>query len=368
MSAFMKANRLFPATLAILLGWALPGHAILFHATGDPAHNTNAPGGTLTNSGWQYTGRWGGFLGTVIGSRYFITAKHIATGDTGAGHLFLFQGRAYTALTNYDDPNSDLRIWRVCGTFPPPYAPLYTAGVEVNRGVILIGRGTRRGAEVRTSPGGLLKGWAWGEYDGVQRWGSNKVHSTVNGGPGLNTLLVLKFDANAGPDEGHLSNGDSGGGVFVRDGSVWKLAGINYAADGFYSTNGADPGLFAAVFDEGGLYRFSQSTMAWVPILDTGLDVPGSSYATRIADVARVSWINSILNQSVPPDPLPVLQSASAVDAVYANEPDAMINGVNGAITLPAAGIKRFYRLSGCGSYRITGIVINGSNVVLTYE
>lgn len=55
------------------------------------------------NSGWQYEGQFGSFLGTVIASNYFITAKHIggSVGDT-----FVFSGVNYTTTAVFPDPRA----------------------------------------------------------------------------------------------------------------------------------------------------------------------------------------------------------------------------------------------------------------------
>src|SRR5437879_7530766 len=90
-------------------------NAVLFYSTGDPTYNTTAPGGSLTNSGWQCEGLWGSFLATPIAPRYFITAEHVGG---NVGDAFVFRGVNYTATAVFDDTNSDLRIWRVCGMFP----------------------------------------------------------------------------------------------------------------------------------------------------------------------------------------------------------------------------------------------------------
>ena len=59
-------------------------------------------------------GTWGGFLGTPIAPKYFMTAEHVG----GAiGQTFVFHGVPYTTTAMYDDPDSDLRIWRICGAF-----------------------------------------------------------------------------------------------------------------------------------------------------------------------------------------------------------------------------------------------------------
>jgi hypothetical protein len=119
-------------------------NAVILFGSGDPAYNTTPPAGALTNSGWQYEGQWGGFLGTPIAPQYFIAAQHVGG---SIGQTFTFNGVSYTTTAYRDDPNSDLRIWKVNGTFPI-YAPLYTTNDEVGKFMVDIGRGTQRGDPV----------------------------------------------------------------------------------------------------------------------------------------------------------------------------------------------------------------------------
>jgi S1-C subfamily serine protease len=142
---------------AVLLSQAGPAGAVLFYATGDPSYNTNTPSKTYTNSGWQYVGHWNMFTATAIASNYFITAKHIGG---AVGDPFLFHGTNYLATALYEDAASDLAVWRVAGTLAP-FAPLYTKPNERNKALVVIGRGTTRGAGVRVKK--VLKGWEWGD-------------------------------------------------------------------------------------------------------------------------------------------------------------------------------------------------------------
>src|SRR3974390_2993534 len=155
------------------MAFTFPAQAVLFFHTGDTNFNTTPPMHALTNSGWQFEGQWGDFAGTVISSNCFITAHHVSG---VVGEAFTFQNVQYLTVTNYDDPDSDLRIWRVSGQFPI-YAPLYTKKNEGGKALIVIGRGTQRGDEVRLK--NRLRGWEWGAYDGVQRWGQNHVNGIV---------------------------------------------------------------------------------------------------------------------------------------------------------------------------------------------
>jgi len=353
--------------LASLLFSSPSVNSVIFFSTGDPTYNTTAPGGTLSNSGWQYQGLWGGFLGTPIAPKYFITAAHVGG---SIGDPFLYQGTNYLTSAVFDDPNTDLRIWRVCGTFPR-FAPLYTGTSEVGQNLVVFGRGTQRGAEVTTTNFFQTRtnGWLWGPYDGVQRWGENVVTQIVDGGgtlgqSGVGDLLAASFDSDGGPNECDLSVGDSAGAVFIQDGGVWKLAGINFAVDGPYNTSDADPGFNAAIFDQGGLYQWSGTN--WVLTPDLPLPQPGSFYSTRIS--SRVDWINSVLADSNPDDSLPTLQIAFSAIGPYADVAAATVDPIARTITLPQSSGARFYRLRSCRSLQITSIQAQGGNVLLTYE
>ena len=128
---------------------------IILFRTGDPAANTSEPNGSLANSGWQYQGNFGGFLGTAIAPHYFITARHLGV----ASNQFSYHGTTYTIVRRFEDAASDLQIFEVAEAFPF-FAPLYTRGDEVGQQFVVIGRGTRRGAANVVN--GQIRGWDWG--------------------------------------------------------------------------------------------------------------------------------------------------------------------------------------------------------------
>ena len=291
----MVRMSLYSTGVAVFLLWlfsfsfgGVSAHAVLFTSTGDPNYNTTAPTGTLTNSGWQYQGYWGGFLGTPIAPTYFIAAKHV--GGT-VGQSYMLDGVSYTTVTNFAHPSSDLIIWKVAETLPI-YAPLYTKLDEIGRHLVVFGRGTQRGSQVKIGP--QVKGWAWGIGDGVRRWGENDVTTITTNFPNVGDLLTATFDRNATPNECHLSTGDSSGAVFIQDGGTWKLAGINYAVtDPFVSTNGQNgSGFNAALVDYGGLYTGGDGQ--WVQYPDSPNDIPAAFYSTRIS--ANLTWIASVID------------------------------------------------------------------------
>jgi len=286
----MKRYQLLGLVLSAGLIVTTPSKAVILYGTDDPSVNTAAPTGELTGSGWQYEAYFDGFLGTVIASNYFVTANHIG-GSVGDG--IFFNGNSYTTTAVFRDTASDLAVWQVAGTFPIQ-APLYSspAGSEANLRLVVFGRGTQRAGPVLVGTDSHLGGWAWGTYDYVLRWGTNVVGSIVSD-PMYGKLLRAPFDANAGPDEAHLSSGDSGGGVFVLNASTnrWEFAGVNLSVDGPFSFSVDGSNSFnAAMFDTIGL--FAQSDQGWITAPN-----PSAFYATEIAD--RRGFIESVVMRLV---------------------------------------------------------------------
>ena len=271
----------------VLVAGAVGARAVLFKSTNDPSYNTNAPSGSLTNSGWQYEGTWGSYLATPVAPRYFIAAKHVG-GNTG--DVFTLNGYAYHTVSATSCPDADLTVWQVAETFPI-YVSLYTNSDEVGKHCVVFGRGTQRGSPVIVS--GKTNGWFWGTEDHLKRWGENDVTTNANGGGGIGQLLQCTFDRSAGSNECHLSVGDSSGAMLIQDGSTWKLAGVHYAVDGLFSTSGSTNTQFeAALLDMGGLWVGSGTN--WQFIANQAADIPSGFYSTRIS--TNVAWINSVID------------------------------------------------------------------------
>lgn len=276
------------SALALVAG-AVVAPAVLFKSTADPTYNTNAPTGSLTNSGWQYEGTWGQYLGTAIAPRYFITATHV---NGNLGDAFTLNGYTYHAVASNASPNADLTVWKVDATFPV-YTSLYTNSNEVGKHCVVFGRGTQRGDAVivNTKTNGWK--WDWSLYDGVKRWGENDVYTNVDFGGSNGEHLQCRFDRSGGSNECHLSVGDSGGAMFIQDSSTWKLAGIHHLVDGNFSTDGTSNTEFqAALLDVGGLWVGDGANWQFIP--DQPADIPTSFYSTRIS--TNVAWINSVID------------------------------------------------------------------------
>ncbi len=266
--------------------------AVIFVQTGDPTYNTTAPGGALAGSGWQYSGDWGPFGGTPVAPQYFITAKHVGG---NVGQTFIYNGVTYTTTERYDIGTTDVRVFRISGTFPT-YAPMYTTTdvTEIGQKFVAVGRGTQRGPEVIHQSTGDVKGWTWGAWDQVRRWGENKINAY---GDVAQKLMLFNFDLsgpdNVGANEMTVSMGDSGGGVFIKVGSTWKLAGIMSGVSGAYSytSDPLEPRFNAALYDRGGFYDWAYDPPQQVTDLPT--NQPGFGVLSRIA--SNLSSINGVM-------------------------------------------------------------------------
>lgn len=319
----MQSHIIRPTLLGMIIAVTLLGSSrsfgvILYRSA---TRNTSAPTGAYANSGWQYQGQFYNFLGTPVAPHWFITAAH-----PGGVNTFTFNGVTYNVDQSFvgsgagwiNGPHSDLRLWKVQETFPT-WAPLWDESVdgsEVGRDMAVFGRGTQRGAPVyglasaprdgsvrpgMRVPGTELKGWAVGPEDHVQSWGANIVDSVFDASQyDLGDLLTFDFDRISPlSEESMLSNGDSGGAVFVKSASgTWKLAGLNFSVDGPFRIRPTSENFLATPFDEGGLY-IADNPVFQVP--DGAQDVPGVSYASRIS--SNLAWIRSIIGN---PGPSPI--------------------------------------------------------------
>lgn len=304
-AVLLTGPRLLAAALGLWCVSTVPSHAILFYDTGDANHNTTAPTGIYEDSGWQYEGKYGSYLGTIIAPQYFITAQHFGTQGGTFVHSGIFNGgsdviynidfAANGGAGYWDIAGTDLRIFKVAEYFPY-YAPLYTGTLEVGMTLVTHGMGGPRGDEVLV--GGDLHGWEHAGSDATARWGTNTVASIQT--TALGDLLSATFSASGTLHEASLSGGDSGGGVFVNDGGIWKLAGVNYSVDGRFDTNnivGDGSDFDAALFDRGGLYQGSDA-FGWSFNPDLPLDNPSNLYASRISTNAA-----AIMSIAVVPEP-----------------------------------------------------------------
>ena len=258
-----------------------------------------APTGELANSGWQETAPIDRFLGTVIQSNAVLTAKHIW--EITVGEHFTYEGQDHTVTSKADDAESDLTVL----FFAPPATNFARINIETNEisaGVVLQGRGMERGDEVVTD--GQTNGWkwAWDRWYGTRRWGVNQYVGEADYGKASDGILaVATFDNNGDPDECMLSVGDSGGPGFVRTGSGWKVATVNYSVypSSFTASTNPASAFDASLYDCAGLYYDDGASWQYVAL--EASPAPCLMVNTRISK--RVDWItNTVVGITFPAD------------------------------------------------------------------
>jgi hypothetical protein len=107
------------------------------------------------------------------------------------------------------------------------------------------------------------------------------------------TRLYWTFDRDGMKQEGALSPGDSGGGVFIESDGRWVLAGVNFATQGDFAFPGSGIVEHAALLDFGGL-NAGDSILEDLP-----QDIPARQFATRIG--TQMDWITDVLQGRITP-------------------------------------------------------------------
>ena len=219
------------AQLLALAAWFVGAPAVHAIVDANSMANTNAPS---DGAPWDNVGRIGNASGVYLGGGWVLTASHVGVGAIElAGATYSPDGTALQ-LTNSDGTTTDLVLFHLSTLPPLPSVPLVTSTPSAFAAVDLIGVGYISGS-TQTSFG-LYSGFYWSSAQ-AKSWGNNKVNlagvSTINIGYGNLTAFNMDFTSpgTLGPsgqtsDEAQVAPGDSGGGLFINNGSVWQLAGI----------------------------------------------------------------------------------------------------------------------------------------------
>jgi len=192
---------------------------------------------------WKNVGLINGASGVYLKNGWVITAQHVVGAAQNvsisfAGIAFNSTGPIIT-LTNPDNSPSDLVLFNI-GAMPPGAANLGIAPGRPSKtnALLMIGYGQRRAGALEpiACETGTVKGYRW---DGVQTksWGINRCTLDATGMvqvPGHNAFLtfITVFTANGFSGTAQASLGDSGGGVFMKSGKQWTLAGTMNSVSG----------------------------------------------------------------------------------------------------------------------------------------
>ena len=208
--------------------------------------------------------------GVYLGHGWVLTAYHPVRDGSG-GFQFgsvLFRDAVGNVVSFTVDPSSAVRLKNANNTFTDlalfrltteptflPDVPLAATTPLGGSSVILAGNGlNREPAEthwnVDTAPNpdvwtettgpGDRQGYKWGNLGQAVRWGNNELefnvlptNRTFNVNTGFGAVVCVKTDFDSISGQAQGAGGDSGGGVFYKNGSTWELVGIMDTVDAF---------------------------------------------------------------------------------------------------------------------------------------
>jgi hypothetical protein len=300
--------RLFYPSVKVVLLLAigfLPASGLIFRDGLSPAPNTRtAPTGDYAGSGWQHQLRYLTSHATIISPKHFITADHLGSSEEQVTQQAFFNGVELKTFAIKGTPvrigDSDLQIFEIWETFDD-YALLYTKSDEVGKEMVVHGRGIDRDEEV------VGRGWKWGAYATQKsRWGRNEVGGSVD--VEGNELLHFDFSDVLGEDEAIVSPRDSGGGWFIKDGPIWKLAAVTFSVDASYSSSAipSNQNRFNGVFYDAGGLSLGNDDSGWdlIPTFGESEDPSDirfyrqtNGYGSRISD--RAEEIQALIDPAI---------------------------------------------------------------------
>jgi len=212
--------------LSVFLFWAAGSTlAVVLHPAGEPnlVTWTDRPADDVV-------GRWGSNASCVaVSSNCVITVRHAGGGINTRVEI---GGKTYTIAQIWNHSTADLRLIKLAGTNLANFVDIYENIDERFKQIVIGGYGDGRGALLQN--GGVTYGYQWdGSSNTTRRFGTNKINRTKNNdtiGDLTSNIVIADFDGlGEGQStlyEGIVADHDSGGGWFIKDGSIWKVAGL----------------------------------------------------------------------------------------------------------------------------------------------
>lgn len=228
-------------TLLVVVVCVLPVSAIV---VADYSVATNSPTGNY-DVDWNCVHNYRSSSGVAVGSHWLLTAAHVAIhngtstiviGGTNYYEREIIFHRAANDLNHTQQ--ADLALIRFDKEFPVT-VPLYTGSFpshpNAKLDAVMVGFGT-------TGTVDSAYYTISGSGKGTRRWGSNKIDK-AEASPVVHDIdesstdnveywvsdegIQILFNSGYTLYEAGVGIGDSGGGTFVEEGGIWKLAGIN---------------------------------------------------------------------------------------------------------------------------------------------
>ncbi len=261
----------FVLLVPIVVSFAITARAVVV-AGGDGTQNITPPPDDFgfANVGAVFNVARGFFnSGVYLGNGWVLTAYHVI--DNGLGGFqfgnIVFDGISYTAedgsavrLSNPGLGPTDLAVFKLT-TVPGNLAPVKLSLTTplLGTSVSMAGDAINRMPDetrwnvigsnwMETIGPGTRQGYKWADGGQTLRWGTNAVSRTaLLENDGFGEIVAFRTVFSAGiSGEAQGAAGDSGGGVFVKNGSQWELAGIMVAT----LTSAGQPGRSAVFGNE----------------------------------------------------------------------------------------------------------------------
>lgn len=201
------------------------------------ANPTNV--GAYADFNWDYVYRYKGSSSVAVDSHWLLTAAHVAD-DGGSGALSIGE-ETYTQMQRVFHPTADLALVRYDRAFPGFY-PLAVETV-VGAEVVVVGYG-RQGNVVSTFFDAYFT--ETGTAHSTKRWGTNRIDQKKTypttqpiEASSLGFQISISRDRSSESPtnyEAGCNVYDSGCGLFLKEGGVWKLGGSMILREGTSTT------------------------------------------------------------------------------------------------------------------------------------
>lgn len=235
-------------------------------SSGDGTENVTAP---MDDPGFGNVGKRSSASVVYLGNRWVLTANHVGVGSVDlGGTIYEVESGTAQRLQNPTGmgltTSTDLRMYRLTTDPGLPSLQIMNTTPALGSRVVMIGQGRNRQVSMTEWDVAVLpddpdiwtvhdpmnpdpsdvKGWGLLTPRTI-RWGENEVTgtTTINLGTHGDILsFYTTFDEAGLTHEAQGTSGDSGGAVFLKEGGVWKLAGIMNAVGTSLAFDGGPPG------------------------------------------------------------------------------------------------------------------------------